>query len=290
MKSIILSEIDENQIKESASIIKETLDKFWDWLITKSAYVLLAIIFLVIGLKLVGLIVKIVKRSFAKANMEESVSGFLLSFIKIALSCLVFITTATIVGFEVTSFVTILGTAGVALSLGLQGSLSNLVGGILILILKPFTIGDYIKEDNKGNEGTVISIDIFYTRLKTPENKIVVIPNGILSNTSLLNTTVEDKKRVDINITIAYNSDIEMVKDVINNMLNSNDKVLKEEPMAIFINEFKDSGIEIGIRVWALSSDYFNTLWELRENILLEFNKNNIDIPYNHLDVNIKNK
>ncbi len=289
MGSMYLNEIDEIQIKESASIIKDSLDKLWDWLITKSAYVLLAIIFLVIGLKLVNVIIKIVKRSFAKANMEESVSGFLLSFIKIALSCLVFITTATIVGFEVTSFVTILGTAGVALSLGLQGSLSNLVGGVLILILKPFTLGDYIKEDNKGNEGTVISIDIFYTRLRTPENKIVVIPNGILSNTSLLNTTVEEKKRVDIYITISYNSDIEKVKTVINNMLSNNDNVLKEEPISIFINGFKDSGIEFGIRAWALSSNYFDVLWELRENILLEFNKNGIEIPYNRLDVNIKN-
>lgn len=276
------------EVEESAGLIKESLDKLWNWLISKSASVVIAIIFLLIGLKVISILLKIIKRSFNKSNMDESVSGFLLSFIKIGLSIVVFITTASIVGIQVTSFVTLLGTAGVALSLGLQGSLANLIGGVLILILKPFTIGDYIREDNKGNEGTVISIDVFYTKLRTPENRIVVIPNGILSNTSLVNITTEGKRRMDIIISVGYDSDIGKVKQVIGDILSAEDRIIKEDPIDIFIDEFGDSRINMGIRAWALVDDFWPTLWKVREQLKIAFDENDIEIPYNKLDVNMK--
>lgn len=202
-------------VEESAGIVKQTLDDLLNWLISKSGSVLIAILFIVIGLKVVGIFLRILKRSFERSRMEESVSGFLLSIIRVLGYVLVFITAATMVGFEVTSFVTILGTASLAIGLALQGALSNLAGGVLILLLKPFQLGDYIIENNKNNEGTVISIDIFYTRLRTHDNKVVVIPNGILADNSLVNLTDEIKRKVEIKISIAYNSDIKKIKELV---------------------------------------------------------------------------
>jgi len=202
----------------------------------------------------------------------------------------VFISTAAIIGIEITSFVTILGTAGIALSLGLQGSLTNLIGGVLILILKPFTVGDYIKEDNKGNEGTVISIDIFYTKLRTLENRIVVIPNGILASTSLLNITTEGKRRLDIDISVGYEMDISYVKKIIMEVIDAEDRILREEPIDVFIVEFGGNGIKMGIRAWAKVDDFWPTLCDLREEVKKAFDQNGIKIPHNQLDVNIKEK
>ena len=149
------------EVEESATLLKEALDQMINWLIGKAGSVAIAIVFILIGLKVVGVFLKILKRSFEKSKMDPSVSGFLLSIIRMLGYVLVFITAAAIVGIEVTSFVTILGTASLAIGLALQGALSNLAGGVLILLLKPFQVGDYIIENNKNNEGTVVSIDIF---------------------------------------------------------------------------------------------------------------------------------
>lgn len=263
------------------------------WLMDKSVKVLIAVLFLAVGLRLVAFIVKLTKKSFERRKVDISVSGFLLAFIKIGLSVVVFITTAAIVGIEVTSFVTVLGTAGIALSLGLQGSLSNLVGGILILILKPFVVGDYIREDNKGNEGSVETIDIFYTRLRTPENRIVVIPNGILANTSLVNITTAGKRRMDITVSVSYEADIDQVKEVAMDILNREDRIIKTEEMEVFVDAFEDSGIRINVRGWSLVENYWACLWKIREDILRDFRKYDIEIPYNKLEVDVsenKNK
>ena len=280
----------EESVADSTGIIREMLDKTLNWFMDKSADLVIAAIFLLIGLKLVSIVHKILCKSFQKTKMDESVSGFLLSFIKIALSIVVFISTAAIIGIEITSFVTILGTAGIALSLGLQGSLTNLIGGVLILILKPFTVGDYIKEDNKGNEGTVISIDILYTKLRTLENRIVVIPNGILASTSLLNITTEGKRRLDIDISVGYEMDISYVKKIIMEVIDAEDRILREEPIDVFIGEFGGNGIKMGIRAWAKVDDFWPTLCDLREEVKKAFDQNGIKIPHNQLDVNIKEK
>lgn len=272
-------------VEESAGMLRQTLDNILDWLIQKSGSVLIACIFIVIGLKVVSLIVKFMRKSFERSKIEVSVAGFLLSIIRVVGFILVFITAATIVGFEVTSFVTILGTASLAVGLALQGSLSNLAGGVLILLLKPFQVGDYIIENNKNNEGTVVSIDIFYTRLKTHDNKVVVIPNGILSDNSLVNLTDETKRKVEIKIAIAYNSDIKQVKDIVYGLLNEDKRILDSEPKDVFIDSFDDSGMTLGIRAWVATEDYWKVTWDLRENVKIAFDQNDIEIPYNRLEV-----
>lgn len=276
-------------VEQSVSVVKQAMDDIVKWLINKSGSVIAAFIFILIGIKITGLIVKLVKRGFDRSKIDSSVAGFLLSVIRIIGYILVFITAATIVGFEVTSFVAILGTASMAIGLALQGALSNLAGGVLILLLKPFKVGDYIVENNNHNEGTVASIDIFYTRLLTHDNKLVVIPNGTLTNSSLVNVTSEEKRKVEVTIPVAYNTDLKKMKEVVHGILSEDDRILDSEPKDIFISSFDDSGMTIAIRAWAATSDYWSTLWDLRENIKAAFDENGIEIPYNRVEVEMRN-
>ena len=276
-------------VEQSVGIVRQTMDDIVKWLINKSGSVIAAFIFIFIGIKITGLIVKLVKRGFDRSKIDSSVAGFLLSVIRIVGYILVFITAATIVGFEVTSFVAILGTASMAIGLALQGALSNLAGGVLILLLKPFKVGDYIVENNGHNEGTVESIDIFYTRLLTHDNRLVVIPNGTLTNSSLINVTSEAKRKVEVTIPVAYNTDLKKMKEVVHGILSEDDRILDSEPKDIFISSFDDSGMTIAIRAWTATSDYWSALWDLRENIKAAFDENGIEIPYNRVEVEMKN-
>lgn len=279
-----------NSVEESANLLKQTLDDLINWFIDKAGSVLIAVLFIVIGMKIVSMVMKLVKKSFDKSKLEVSVAGFLLSVIRVLGYILVFITAATIVGVEVTSFVTILGTASMAIGLALQGALSNLAGGVLILILKPFSVGDYIVENNNNMEGTVVAIDIFYTRLLTYDNKLVVIPNGILTNNSLVNVTNEVNRKMEVKIAIAYDSDIKKVKDLVYELLGADKRILTSEPKDVFIDSFAESGMILGIRAWVKTEEYWNTLWDLRENLKELFDANDIEIPYNRLDVNVLNE
>lgn len=277
-----------NTVETSADLLRQTLDDLVKWLIDKAGSVLIAVLFIAIGLKIVSLVVRFFQRSFEKSRLDTSVAGFLVSIIRVVCYILVFITAASIVGVEVTSFVTILGTASMAIGLALQGALSNLAGGVLILMLKPFAVGDYIIENDKNMEGTVMSIDIFYTRLLTYDNKVVVIPNGILTNNSLVNVTNELSRKLELKIGIAYESNIQQVKNLIYNILEQDNRILAEQPKDVFIDSFDESGMTLGIRAWVNTEEYWNTLWDLREKVKETFDENNIEIPYNHLDVNVR--
>ena len=287
LTSILMIGETTKSMEKNAGLVKETLDHAANWLIGKAGSVLIAVLFILIGLKLVGVFVGFLKKSFERSKMEPSVAGFLISVIRVIGYVLIFITAATIVGFEVTSFVTILGTASLAIGLALQGALSNLAGGVLILMLKPFQVGDYIIENNKNNEGTVVSIDIFYTRLRTHDNRIVVIPNGLLTNNSLVNLTDEDKRKVEVKIGIAYQTDIEDVKNIVYDLLNGDERILAEEPKDVFIDSFDDSGMTLGVRAWVRTDDSWSTTWSLREQLKKAFDENGIEIPYNRLEVEL---
>ncbi len=276
-----------NMVCFGANLIKDTRNELSDWLVQKASSVLIAILFIAIGIKLVSVFVNFMKRTFERTKVEVSVAGFLASAIRIIGYILVFVTAAAMVGVEVTSFVTILGTASMAIGLALQGALANLAGGVLILILKPFTVGDYIIENEKNMEGTVVSIDIFYTRLLTYDNKLVVIPNGILTNNSLINVTNEKQRKMELKITIAYDSDMNKVKEVVYALLENDSRIIKDEPKDVFIDAFLDSGLSLGIRAWVLTTEYWNTVWDMRERLLASLKEEGIVIPYNRLDVKI---
>jgi small conductance mechanosensitive channel len=191
------------------------------------------------------------------------------------------------IGIEVTSFLTILGSAGVALGLALQGSLSNLAGGLLILLLKPYRVGDYIKTQAGNQEGTVISIDIFYTKLRSVDNQMVVIPNGELSNNSIVNVTKEEFRRVDVTVDIAYDSNLLEAKNVLSKVCEENGDILLDKGLDIFVNELGESGIMMGVHAWVRTQDYWTVRWSLLEQIKLAFDAAGIQIPYKTVDINI---
>lgn len=249
---------------------------------------IVALLMLWIGLKLVKLIVKIIRRAFECHGIEASATSFLLSCISIGLKTALFMSCAAVLEFDLTAFLALLGSAGLAVGFALQGSLSNIAGGILILIMKPFKVGDYIKEDAKNNEGTVISIDIFYTRLKTSDNKIVLIPNGVLTNSSLTNVTNEEKRRLDLFVGIEYTEDFERVKNLLWSLLKDNDYILQDEDMLIYVDAFDDSALRVGIRAWTSMDHNWNAKCDLLEKIKVTFDENDIVMPANQLNVKIQ--
>lgn len=249
----------------------------------------IAIVVIVLGRKLIKWLTKIVHRSLDKSNLDEGVTKFLISAMGISLNVILVIIAASIVGLETGSLVALVGSAGLALGLALQGSLSNFAGGILILIMKPFRMGDYII--TSGNEGNVTTMDIFYTKLTTPDNRIVVIPNGTLSNSNIINVTSEPIRRLDLTISIDYSENIKKVKDILLQLANQNDMVLKDEyESSVFVGSFDPSAISIGLRVWVATDNYWALKWELLERIKEAFDKEGVQIPFDQLDVNLNSK
>ena len=273
---------------DQVSIVGQYIQKLTDWCMSKLGSIVVAVIFMVVCFKLVKLLLRILRKSFERSKLDPSVAGFFISAVKIVLNVLIVLTAASIVGFQITSFITILGTAGVTLGLALQGSLSNLAGGLLILILKPFRVGDYIVENNTHCEGTVVSIDIFYTRLITFDNKSVVRPNGNISNTSLVNVTEHDMRRVDIPFSVAYDSDMEKVKRVTIETIKDVDGYLPDEQILFYIDEFADSGINMYVKFYATIEKFFDAKWDAMWKLKKAFDENDIEIPFNQMDVHMK--
>ncbi|MBQ8627801.1 MAG: mechanosensitive ion channel [Agathobacter sp.] len=245
-------------------------------------------VFLIVGMKLIGMLVKFLKKVMTKANVEAGVASFLGSLVKYILYFVLVMIILSQFGVTAGSVVAVLGSAGVTVGLALQGSLSNFAGGVLILLLKPFVVGDYIIENSGGMEGTVKEITIFYTKLLTPDNKAILIPNGTLSNTSIINASAMDKRRIDIEVGVAYNSDLSKVKAVLSDVIMKDEARLEAEEANVFVSLLGDSSITMGVRLWVKSDDYWAAKWRITENIKLEFDKNNIEIPFPQMDVNLK--
>ncbi len=272
---------------DNANMLDEYLDKITKWLLDKCLAIITMLVFLFIAFKVAKLILKIINRSFDRSKLDSSVSGFLLSLIRIAVYSIIIIMAAAMVGFQVTSLVTILGTAGLAIGLALQGSLANFAGGVLILIMKPFKVGDYIVENDKKCEGTVESIDIFYTKLRTYDNKQIVIPNGNITNNSITNVTSNNCRMLDLSVNISYKQDIKEAKEVLTAMLEKSQYRLKDRDVTVFVDSLGESGIKLGVRCWVSIADYWNAKWEITENIKNTFDEHGIEIPYNQLDVHL---
>ena len=247
---------------------------------------ILGIIVLLVGFKLAKLLVKIITKGKVFNNLDPAVQSFLKSFISIAMKALVIITAAGVIGVNMASFITILGSMAVAIGLSLQGSLSNIAGGLIILIFKPFKIGDFITVG--GESGVVTEIGIFYTHLTTGDNCKVIIPNSVVSNDKLINASEQDKRRVDINVTVGYERGIKKVKEILLGIANSHPKVITEPavPMARLANH-GDNALEFAFRSWCKAEDYWDVKFDMLESIKSEFDKNNISIPYPQLDVHL---
>lgn len=264
------------------------LEQLGDKLIQLGLKVVFAFVCLFIGMKLIKCVRKITKKCLIKANADTGLIQFLDAFIKFSLMILLVAGLATSFGVQVASLVAVLGSAGVTLGLALQGSLSNFAGGVLILLLKPFKVGDYIKEDTNHNEGTVTEISLFYTKLITFDEKIIVLPNGTLANNSLTNVTGAETRRLDLKIAVSYDSDIKKVKEVIQKVIDGEDGVLKDRESSVFVDDLADSAIIIGVRCYTKQSELWPVKWRMLENIKLAFDKNAIEIPYPRMDVQIR--
>lgn len=281
------------QLTEEIEDIDKKVFSLVDWIVSHIPNMLsgiflaiVAIIIFAIGRKLINLLVKLLDKSFRRSSMDLGVIKFLNSFIRISLNIVLIVVIAGFVGLETTSLATIIGSAGLAIGLSLQGSLSNFAGGVLVLILKPFTIGDYIISGS--NEGVVKGIDIFYTRLLTADNRLVVIPNGALSNSPITNVTNQDIRRVDIVVGVDYSEDIRKVKNLLSDIANNYELIEKDKGVDIFVDELASSSVNIGFRVWAKTENYWKVKWDMNENIKYEFDKAGISIPFDQLDVSIK--
>lgn len=248
--------------------------------------VVFALIVFLIGAQLIKLVCRILKKSLERGNADVGVIQFLGSFVKIALYVILVFFIATGFGLDAASVVALLGSAGVAIGLAIQGSLSNLAGGVLILLLRPFKVGDYIAAGN-GNEGTVIEMQIFYTKLVTADNRLVIIPNGELSNSSMINASAMPQRRIDISVGISYDADIKAARDVLMNVLNSDDKVLQEQDKLVFVDSLGESAVVLGVRCHVASEYFWETKWRLTENVKYALDEAGISIPYNQLDVHL---
>ena len=224
-----------------------------------------------------------------KGNTETGVITFLCSLVKYALYFVLCMIILSQFGVTTGSVVAVLGSAGLTVGLALQGSLQNFAGGVLILLLKPFAVGDYIIDNGSGDEGTVSAITIYYTKLLTIDNRMILIPNGSLSNSSITNVTGMEKRRVDIVVGVAYESDLAKVKKVLEQVVASEPAVLTEEAKDVFVSELADSSVNMGIHVWVKTSDYWTAKWRMTENIKNALDENGISIPYPQLDVQVKN-
>lgn len=283
----------ENIIEEFQQEIQEpgALKSFFQGLPEKALHlgvrVLLALFAFVIGVQLIRLVRKIVKKSMNRAGAETGAVQFVDSFIKAALYVLLVLMIASSFGLEAASIVAVLGSAGVAIGLAVQGSLANLAGGVLILLLKPFRVGDYIQESSTGHEGTVTEIQIFYTRLLTADNKAVVLPNGQLANNSIVNITSQKERRMDIMVGISYQADLKRAKEVLEAVLREDEAVLQEKDMLVFVSELGSSSVNLGVRCWLKQEDFWAGKWRITENCKLALDAAGIEIPYNQLDVHV---
>ena len=244
-----------------------------------------SLIILIVGLKVIKFIKKWFLNSKKLNKMDGGVRSFFASFVGIALYVLLFITIAMMLGIPTTSFVTALASCGVAIGLAMQGSLSNVAGGIMILIFKPFKVGDFVEVSDES--GTVSEITVIYTVITTVDNKVITIPNGVLTNSVIINYSKNNTRRLDLKFDASYNCDIDKVKDIITSVVLRHECVIKEPEPVIRLADHNASSLTYIVWVWCKVEDYWNLKFDLVEEVKKEFDKNNIEIPFPQLDVHL---
>ena len=262
------------------------ITKATDLVLTYTPKVVLAIVTLFAGLWIISILIHLVEKGMKHGKVEISLRKFFKSLIKILLKIMLLISVIAMLGINTTSFVAVLAAAGFAIGMALQGSLGNFAGGILILFFKPFKVGDYI--DAQGHQGVVDAIQILNTTLKTTDNKVVVIPNGALSNGSMVNYTKEKTRRVDMVFGIGYDDDIKKAKTVLETIVKSDKRILKDPIHQIVVGNLGESSVDFKVRVWTKTEDYWDVYFDMQETVKLTFDKNRISIPYPQRDIHMK--
>ena len=284
LTDINLSNIEEN-ISNADTIIKTIVSKISEYLADAGINLILSLILLIVGWKLINIFSRKIKTGKMFRKIEPTTRSFINSAISITLKVILIITVAALLGVPMTSMVAVLGSCGLAIGLALQGSLSNIAGGFILTVFKPFVVGDFIKTGEF--EGAVKSMNIFYTKVITPDNKIIVIPNSKVSDSALIDYNAFPTRRVDISITAAYAENSEKVKKALIDTALANKNVLNEPaPMAV-ITSFDDSAVAYQLRYWCKTEDYWDTKFTITEEIKKTFDRERIQIPFPQLDVHI---
>jgi small conductance mechanosensitive channel len=261
-------------------LMEEYFEKFKTMLLDHAPSVLSALAILIIGMYAIKIIVKATRQLMKKGGVDLTLQSFLGNLIGWTLKALLFITVISKLGVATTSFATIIGAAGLAVGLALQGSLSNFAGGALIMIFKPFKIHDLIEA--QGTLGVVKEIQIFTTEIKTPDNKLVIIPNGALSNGTIINYSKEGILRIDLTFGVSYDANIKQTKEVLMTVLNTHPKVLEDPLPAVTVSELADSSVNFAVRPWVQVEDYWEVYFDITEQTKLALDTAGIEIPYPH--------
>ena len=275
------------EISDNPGVIRTYLEGMVPSLLSFLVQVVVAIIVLLIGSRIIKFLLKLIRKSLDRSKVEAGVGTFLCSLVKYSLYFVLAMIILAQFGVTTSSVVAVLGSAGLTLGLALQGSLSNFAGGVLILLLKPFVVGDYIIDGVTGQEGTVSSITIFYTKLLTIDNRMILIPNGTLSNSSITNVTHMEKRRIDLLIGVSYEANLAKTKQVLLDVVKSEDKILPGEPVDVYVSELADSSVQMGVRAWVKTADYWPIRWKMSEDIKNALDANGISIPYPQMDVTV---
>lgn len=268
----------------------ETVDKAQVWiqklidlLMVWGPKVLLAVVLLIVGIIIINRIVRVMKRLMNKREIDPTLIPFLAGLVNILLKVMLIISVIDIVGVKTTSFVAILGAAGLAVGLALQGSLGNFAGGVLIIIFKPYKVGDYVEA--QGEAGTVKSIQIFNTVLTTPDNVLIIIPNGAISSGSITNYSAQETRRLDLVFGISYGDDLEKARDVLKEMALADARILSEPEPFIAVKELADSSVNLLVRVWCKKEDYWNINFDWQKDVKLRFDKEGLTFPFPQREV-----
>ncbi|MBQ5825061.1 MAG: mechanosensitive ion channel [Clostridia bacterium] len=266
-------------------MLEKFLNFLFDLATSIGIKIIFALIMLFVGFKVAKWMLKLVRKTKLFARMDSSLANFLVNILKVVLYSFVLISIAIYVGVPATSFMAVLTSAGVAIGLALQGSLANLAGGIMIIAFHPFKIGDFI--EGNGYSGTVEDVSIFYTKIITPDNKSVMLPNGGLSNAAIVNYSEKDLRRVDIPLSVSYDTDINEVRKLVLSLANKNEKVLKDPAAACVLSNKGESSLDFTLRVWCKNGDYWDVYNALAEATKYAFDENDIKIPFPQMDVHI---
>ena len=258
------------------------------WLATEGVKLLIGVIVLIFAFWIINGISKSFKKRMTKKNRDKTITSVVYNIIRKGGKLLVFLGFLGYVGIDTAGIGTIIASLGVGVSLAVQGSLSNLAGGLIILVMRPFKIGDYITA--QGEAGTVEEIKIFYTYIVTADNRVVMIPNGALANGNIINNSIKELRRVDLQFSISYDEDFEKAKKAIYEVIESNEKIVTDPQPLVRVITHGDSAIDIVTRVWTKNGDYWTVYFDMMEAIKTKFDSANIEIPFNQLDVNIKQK
>lgn len=284
----IITESLENLQKVDKNVIQEYLEGIVPDLINFAVQILLAVLLYLVGKRVVSFIRKFLRRSLERRSVDIGVRQFLDSVSKYSLYAILWLMILTLFGITTASVIALLGSAGLTLGLALQGSLANFAGGVLILLLRPFHVDDYIISSETGHEGTVKEITTFYTRIQTADNQTVMIPNGKLADGAIVNVTGQQTRRVDILVGIAYSADLKLAKSLLWELAQKETRRLEEEPVNVFVSSLADSGVELGCRFWVKSEDYWQTRWDMLEAVKLSFDGHGVEIPFPQVDVHMK--